>query len=140
MLPIKIDYNIYMQLYNWQWEFYISFYSYIQCQIFRIHCNCNLIFQSLMIQFPSVLSQWNLPGNISEGRSEYILQKVKEEGQKLKQDFGLEITEGKKAMSKNMYNFLAKTMFHSREAEHIFPHLFLLLDWWFFNSWLIYQY
>lgn len=53
----------------------------------------------------------------------------KRKGRKLKQDLGLEISEGKKAMSKNVYSFLAQKMFHSREAEHIFAHLFLLLDW-----------
>ena len=53
----------------------------------------------------------------------------KRKGRKLKQDLGLEITEGKKAMSKNVYSFLAEKMFHSRETEHIFAHLFLLLDW-----------
>ena len=53
----------------------------------------------------------------------------KRKGRKLKQDLGLEITEGKKAMSKNVYSSLAKKMFYSRDAEHIFAHLFLLLDW-----------
>ena len=53
----------------------------------------------------------------------------KRKGRKLKQDLGPEITEGGKAMSKNVYRLLAKNMFYSREAEHIFAHLFLLLDW-----------
>ena len=48
---------------------------------------------------------------------------------KLKQDLGLEISEGKKAMSKAVYSFLAKKWFLSRDPEHIFAHLFLVLDW-----------
>ena len=53
----------------------------------------------------------------------------KRKGRKLKQDLGLEITEGKKAMSKGVYGFLAKTLFFSGDPEHIFAHLFLVLDW-----------
>ena len=53
----------------------------------------------------------------------------KRKGRKLKQDLGLEITEGKKPMSKQVYSFLAKILFTSKDPEHIFAHLFLLLDW-----------
>ena len=53
----------------------------------------------------------------------------KRKGRKLKQDLGLEITEGKKPMSKEVYSFLARKLFESREAEHLFAHLFLVLDW-----------
>ena len=53
----------------------------------------------------------------------------KRKGRKLKQDLGLEISEGKKPMSKEVYSFLARKLFESREAEHLFAHLFLVLDW-----------
>ena len=53
----------------------------------------------------------------------------KRKGRQLKQSLGLEISEGKKAMSKEVYSFLAKKMFISKWKEDIFAHLFLLLDW-----------
>ena len=53
----------------------------------------------------------------------------KRKGRRLKQDLGLDISEGKKAMSKNVYSFLAKKLFESKDPEHLFAHLFLVLDW-----------
>jgi len=48
---------------------------------------------------------------------------------KLKQNLGLKLTEGKAAMSKKVYTFLAQYLFKSRKQEHIFAHMFLILDW-----------
>ena len=53
---------------------------------------------------------------------------LKRKGRKLKQDIGINISKGKKPMSKQVCSFLAKTLFASRETEHMFSHLFLLLD------------
>ena len=53
----------------------------------------------------------------------------KRKGRKLNQDLGLEIMEGKKDMPKEVHSFLAKKLFRSIEAEHIFVHLFIVLDW-----------
>ena len=53
----------------------------------------------------------------------------KRKGRHLKQSLGLVISEGKKPMSREVYSFLAKRMFKSKKKEHIFSHLFLLLDW-----------
>lgn len=53
----------------------------------------------------------------------------KRKGQHLKQSLGLVISEGKKPMSREVYSFLAKKMFKSKKKEHIFSHLFLLLNW-----------
>ena len=53
----------------------------------------------------------------------------KRKGRKIKQDLGLEISEGKKHMTKSVYSYLAKKFFNSKEPEHIFAHLFLVLDW-----------
>lgn len=53
----------------------------------------------------------------------------KRKGRKIKQDLGLEISEGKKHMTKAVYSYLAKKFFNSKEPEHIFAHLFLVLDW-----------
>ena len=53
----------------------------------------------------------------------------KRKGRKIKQDLGLEISEGKKHMTKAVYSYLADKFFNSKEPEHIFAHLFLVLDW-----------
>ena len=53
----------------------------------------------------------------------------KRKGRHLKQSLGLVISEGKKPMSREVYSFIAKKMFISEKREHIFNHLFLLLDW-----------
>ena len=53
----------------------------------------------------------------------------KRRGKKLKQNLGLKIEEGKKPMSFQVYSFLCKKMFESDKREHVFAHLFLVLDW-----------
>ena len=65
---------------------------------------------------------------IKEGMSLYC-KGSKRKGRQLKQSLGLAITEGKKPMSREVYSFIAKKMFQSEKREHIFSHLFLLLDW-----------
>ena len=65
---------------------------------------------------------------IKEGLALYC-KGSKRKGRQLKQDLGLAISEGKKPMSREVYSFLAKKMFASKKKEHIFSHLFLLLDW-----------
>ena len=46
-----------------------------------------------------------------------------------KQQLGLKIREGKKPMSVEVFEFLAKNLLHSKKKEDIFCHLFLVLDW-----------
>ena len=65
---------------------------------------------------------------IKDGMSLYC-KGSKRKGRQLKQSLGLAITEGKKPMSREVYSFIAKKMFESGKREHIFSHLFLLLDW-----------
>ena len=65
---------------------------------------------------------------IKEGMSLYC-KGSKRKGRQLKQSLGLAISEGKKPMSREVYSFIAKKMFESGKREHIFSHLFLLLDW-----------
>ena len=52
----------------------------------------------------------------------------KRKGRQLKQDLGLEISEGKKPMSQEVFSSSAKKLFTSKKKEHIFAHLFLILD------------
>ena len=68
------------------------------------------------------------PTEIKEGLALYC-KGSKRKGRKLKQDLGLTISEVEKPMSREVYSFLAKKMFVSKKKEHIFSHLFLLLDW-----------
>ena len=68
------------------------------------------------------------PIEIKDGLALYC-KGSKRKGRQLKQSLGLVISEGKKPMSKEVYSFLAKKMFISKKKEHIFSHLFLLLDW-----------
>ena len=65
---------------------------------------------------------------IKEGMALYC-KGSKRKGRKLKQSLGLVISEGKKPMSREVYSYLANKMFRSKNTEHIFSHLFLLLDW-----------
>ena len=50
-------------------------------------------------------------------------------GIKEKEELGLTITEGKRPLSQQAYELLAKTMFFSERKEHVFAHVFLVLDW-----------
>ena len=68
------------------------------------------------------------PTEIKDGLALYC-KGSKRKGRQLKQSLGLVISEGKKPMSKEVYELLAKKMFSSKKKEHIFSHLFLLLDW-----------
>ena len=47
----------------------------------------------------------------------------------MKQVIGLEISEGKKPIPQEVFIFLAKKFFKNKKKEHIFAHLFLILDW-----------
>ena len=53
----------------------------------------------------------------------------KRRGKKLKQNLGLKIEEGKKGMKRQVYSKIAKLLFQSEKKEHIFAHVFLILDW-----------
>ena len=53
----------------------------------------------------------------------------KRKGRQLKQDIGLEISEGKKQMNQDFFSFLANKFFTSKKKEHIFARLFLILYW-----------
>jgi hypothetical protein len=46
-----------------------------------------------------------------------------------KQTLGLKIVEGKKHMTLSVYKTIASILFESSELEHIFAHLFFILDW-----------
>jgi hypothetical protein len=46
-----------------------------------------------------------------------------------KQTLGLKIVEGKKHMTLSVYKAIASILFESCELEHIFAHLFFILDW-----------
>ena len=53
----------------------------------------------------------------------------KHRGETLKQQLALNITEGKQPMSFEVNKFIAKWIFESSKKEHVFVHLFLILDW-----------
>ena len=46
-----------------------------------------------------------------------------------KQTLGLEMGEGKKAMSRAVYKRICQILSQSHQSEHIFAHLFFVLDW-----------
>ena len=60
--------------------------------------------------------------------SKYI-KGAKRLGRRMKQALALKITEGKKPMSKSVYNFISRLFMESAAKEHIFAHLFFVLDW-----------
>ena len=47
----------------------------------------------------------------------------------LKQQLALKIIEGKLPMLFEVYKFIAKGIFESSKKEHVFVHLFLILNW-----------
>ena len=68
------------------------------------------------------------PDAITDGISLYC--KVsKRRGNQLKQELGLNLSEGKKPMSLEVFEFLSKQLFVSKSKESIFAHLFFVLDW-----------
>lgn len=46
-----------------------------------------------------------------------------------KQMLGLDLTEGKKGMSKEVYRKICEILFRSNKKEHLFAHLFFVLEW-----------
>lgn len=58
---------------------------------------------------------------------------TKRKTSKMKQDLGLKIQEGKKAMKRPVYELLAKKLFESDKKEHVFTHVFFVLDWYVFT-------
>ena len=50
-------------------------------------------------------------------------------GLKEKENLGLSLSEGKKALGREAFELIAKTLFVSEQKEHIFTHLFFVLDW-----------
>ena len=53
----------------------------------------------------------------------------KRKWRKLVWDIGMEVTEGKKLITLHFYKYLSKEVFKSDKKEHIFAHLFLVIDW-----------
>ena len=68
------------------------------------------------------------PDAITDGISLYC-KGSKRRGKKLKQDLGFDLSEGKKPMSLEVFEFLSKQLFVSKSKESIFAHLFFVLDW-----------
>ena len=56
---------------------------------------------------------------------------MKRKGGNLVQDIDLEVMEGKKPMTLQFCKYLANMLFWSDKKEHIFAHIFLVLDWWY---------
>ena len=50
-------------------------------------------------------------------------------GLKEKENLGLSLSDGKKALGREAFELIAKTLFVSEQKEHIFTHLFFVLDW-----------
>jgi len=73
------------------------------------------------------------PDDLSGDLSRYM-KGSKRVGKSAKQSLGLSLDEGKKPMSKNVYSKLCEWLFQSNDKEHIFAHLFLVLDWYVFVS------
>ena len=46
-----------------------------------------------------------------------------------KQMLGLDLSEGKKPMSRKVYKRICEILFSSSEPKHLFGHLFFVLDW-----------
>jgi len=84
-----------------------------------IRSSINYIFRMCQVHMPKLM-QDNL---------KMLLARKRRVGLKEKQGLGLSITEGKKTLSQEAYELLAKTLFHSEKKEHIFGHVFLVLDW-----------
>jgi hypothetical protein len=70
-----------------------------------------------------------VPDEISSSMSVYM-KGSKRLGKSAKQSLGLSLDEGKKPMSKVVYMKLCEWLFQSSDKEHIFAHLFLVLDWY----------
>jgi hypothetical protein len=72
-----------------------------------------------------------MPEEISASMSVYM-KGSKRVGKNAKQSLGLSLDEGKKPMSRAVYQKLCEWLFQSSDKEHIFAHLFLVLDWYVF--------
>lgn len=73
-----------------------------------------------------------MPFEVSSNMSVY-LKGSKRLGKGAKQALGLSLSEGKKPMSLTVYRKLCEWLFSSADKEHIFAHLFLVLDWYVFK-------
>jgi len=69
-----------------------------------------------------------MPDDVFSQMSTYM-KGSKRVGKNAKQSLALSLDEGKKPMSQAVYQKLAKWLFESEDKEHIFAHLFLVLDW-----------
>ena len=77
--------------------------------------------------------------SITDGISLYC--KVsKRRGKQLKQELGLDLSEGKNPMSLEVFEFLSKQLFVSKSKESIFAHFFLCLAGNFSKLYFIYFY
>ena len=68
------------------------------------------------------------PDAITDGISLYC-KGSKRRGKHLKQELSLDLLEGKKPMSLEVFEFLSKQLFVSKSKESIFTNLFFVLDW-----------
>ena len=68
------------------------------------------------------------PEEIKHGLSLYC-SGSRRKGKQMKQGLALRLTEGKTKMNIATYKFIARHLFQSAKKEHIFAHLFLVLDW-----------
>ena len=69
-----------------------------------------------------------MPKDMSKRLSNFIAGQ-RRTGVKEKQDLGLVIEEGKKPLTFNCYEAISKQLFYSDNKEHLFAHLFMVLDW-----------
>lgn len=74
------------------------------------------------------LTHIQIPNEFSREMTGYIAG-LQQTGIEEKQKLGLKLSEGKKPITREGYEFLAKTLFYSDKKEDIFAHLFLVLDW-----------
>jgi len=80
------------------------------------------------IAFLYAESNNTMPVALKANISRYV-KGSKRHGRRLKQDLGLKLTEGKSPISKRVYEKTAEYLFKSEKKEHIFAHMFLILDW-----------
>ena len=70
----------------------------------------------------------SMPETLKESMRLYI-KGLKRLNNLVKQMLGLDMGEGKKAMSRAVYKRICQILSQSHQSEHIFAHLFFVLDW-----------
>ena len=74
------------------------------------------------------MSRISMPQHMQDHLRIFIAGK-RRAGIKEKEELGLTINEGKKPLSQDAYELISKTFFFSEKKEHVFAHVFLVLDW-----------